>query len=67
MKTIFITGASSGIGAATAKLFAEQGWNVIATMRNTGKAGELKESPQITVKELDITNDRQVEECVARL
>lgn len=65
MKTIFITGASSGIGAATAKLFAEQGWNVIATMRNTGKAGELKEFTQITVKELDITNNRQVEECVA--
>ncbi|WP_262711904.1 SDR family NAD(P)-dependent oxidoreductase [Pedobacter westerhofensis] len=37
MKTIFITGASSGIGKATAKLFQREGWNVIATMRNPGK------------------------------
>jgi NAD(P)-dependent dehydrogenase (short-subunit alcohol dehydrogenase family) len=33
MKTIFITGASTGLGKATAKLFASKGWNVIATMR----------------------------------
>jgi NAD(P)-dependent dehydrogenase (short-subunit alcohol dehydrogenase family) len=30
-KTIFITGASSGLGKATAKLFHGRGWNVIAT------------------------------------
>ena len=34
MKTIFITGASTGLGKATAKLFASNGWKVIATMRN---------------------------------
>jgi NAD(P)-dependent dehydrogenase (short-subunit alcohol dehydrogenase family) len=33
MKTIFITGASTGLGKATAKLFASKGWKVIATMR----------------------------------
>ncbi|WP_434748688.1 SDR family NAD(P)-dependent oxidoreductase [Paenibacillus amylolyticus] len=30
MNTIFITGASSGIGRATVKHFAERGWNVVA-------------------------------------
>ncbi|HZG24974.1 MAG TPA: SDR family NAD(P)-dependent oxidoreductase, partial [Chitinophagaceae bacterium] len=29
-RTIFITGASSGLGKATAKLFASKGWTVIA-------------------------------------
>ena len=31
---IFITGSSSGLGRATAKLFASKGWKVIASMRN---------------------------------
>jgi NAD(P)-dependent dehydrogenase (short-subunit alcohol dehydrogenase family) len=33
-KTIVITGASSGIGKATARLFSSKGWNVVATMRH---------------------------------
>ena len=40
-KTIFITGSSSGLGRATAKLFASNGWKVIATMRNPDKETEL--------------------------
>jgi NAD(P)-dependent dehydrogenase (short-subunit alcohol dehydrogenase family) len=34
MKTVLITGASSGIGKATALLFASRGWKIIAGMRN---------------------------------
>jgi NAD(P)-dependent dehydrogenase (short-subunit alcohol dehydrogenase family) len=41
MSTIFITGASSGLGKATAKLLASKGWNVIATMRHPEKETEL--------------------------
>jgi NAD(P)-dependent dehydrogenase (short-subunit alcohol dehydrogenase family) len=33
MKTILITGCSSGFGLETAKYFLERDWNVIATMR----------------------------------
>ena len=33
-RAIFITGASSGLGRATAKLFASHGWKVIVSMRD---------------------------------
>lgn len=56
-KTIFITGASSGLGKATAKLFQSKGWSVIATMRNPEKENELKELPNITLRKLDVTFD----------
>ena len=39
--TILITGASSGIGKETAKLFQSKGWNVIATMRRPENETEL--------------------------
>lgn len=40
-KTIFITGASSGIGAATAKAAAEAGWNVALFARSADKLQKL--------------------------
>ncbi len=43
MKTIFIAGSSSGLGKETAKLFANKGWKVIATMRKPEMDKELKE------------------------
>jgi NAD(P)-dependent dehydrogenase (short-subunit alcohol dehydrogenase family) len=33
MKTVLITGCSSGFGLDIAKHFLEQGWKVVATMR----------------------------------
>jgi NAD(P)-dependent dehydrogenase (short-subunit alcohol dehydrogenase family) len=53
-KTIFITGASSGIGRSTAKLFQKRGWNVIATMRTPEKESELKELANTFVTKLDV-------------
>ena len=41
MKTVLITGASSGIGLETALYFFEHQWNVIATMRNPEKRRTL--------------------------
>jgi NAD(P)-dependent dehydrogenase (short-subunit alcohol dehydrogenase family) len=40
-KTIFSTGASAGLGKATAKLFAANDWNVLATMRHPAAETEL--------------------------
>ena len=59
-KTIFITGSSSGLGRATAKLFASKGWAVIATMRNPEKETELNKLPGITLMSLDITEPEQI-------
>lgn len=53
-QTILITGASSGIGKETAKLFQSKGWNVIATMRNPDKEMELKQLGNVLVSQLDV-------------
>ncbi|MEO1513441.1 MAG: SDR family oxidoreductase [Bacteroidota bacterium] len=52
--TVLITGASSGIGRATAKFFQEKGWNVIATMRSPEKESELKALENTLVTKLDV-------------
>ncbi|WP_263602723.1 SDR family oxidoreductase [Chryseobacterium sp. PET-29] len=55
-KTIFITGASSGLGKATARLFQEKGWKVIATMRRPEEEKELNQLPNVALLELDVTD-----------
>jgi len=64
MKTVFITGASTGLGKATAKLFAAKGWNVIATMRKPENDKELSLINNITLLPLDVTNTTQIKETV---
>ncbi|WP_405826296.1 SDR family oxidoreductase [Streptomyces sp. NBC_00838] len=59
MKTILITGTSSGYGRETALHFHAQGWNVIATMR-TPRAGVLPESDRLRVAGLDVTEPESV-------
>ncbi|MGF6905830.1 SDR family oxidoreductase [Fusobacterium sp. PH5-44] len=60
MKTIFITGASSGIGKATAKLFQKKGWNVVATMRNPEKETELANIKNILLAKCDVTDKNSI-------
>ena len=59
-KTIFITGTSTGLGKHTALYFADQGWNVAATLRNPEKETELMNHPNIKMFKLDVTSLEQV-------
>ncbi len=66
MKKIFITGTSTGLGKATAKLFAAKGWQVIATMRHPEKETELSALENITLLPLDVTNPEQIKSTVEK-
>ncbi len=65
-KTIFITGTSTGLGKATAKLFHNKGWNVVATMRNPEMEAELTQLENVTLLPLDVTNLEQIKNTVAK-
>jgi NAD(P)-dependent dehydrogenase (short-subunit alcohol dehydrogenase family) len=64
-KTILITGASSGIGRATALHFAERGWNVAATLRDPRKADPVLQHPEISLFALDVTNAESIARAIA--
>jgi NAD(P)-dependent dehydrogenase (short-subunit alcohol dehydrogenase family) len=65
-RTVVITGASSGFGAAAVRAFADRGDRIWGTMqdtagRNAAKKAELEGySPRIAIVEMDVTNDTSV-------
>lgn len=65
-KRIFITGASTGLGKAAAKLFANKGWNVIATMRNPDKEDELNKLDNVALLPLDVTDVEQIKSATEK-
>tara|TARA_R110002020_G_scaffold178334_7_gene371355 strand:+ start:4226 stop:4972 length:747 start_codon:yes stop_codon:yes gene_type:complete len=64
MKTVLITGTSSGYGLATARYFHEQGWKVVATMRRP-QPELLPQSDRMSVLPLDVTSPASIEACLA--
>lgn len=52
-KTVIVTGASQGIGAAVVRAFLDRGYNIVATSRNSSKAG-FASSPMLAVVDGDI-------------
>lgn len=63
-----VTGASSGIGAATAKALADNGFHVIAAARRVDKLNELAASSlNIEAFELDVTDQKSVDAIAAYL
>ncbi|MCV2894346.1 SDR family oxidoreductase [Lentibacter sp. XHP0401] len=63
MPTILITGASSGIGKATAVRFHSEGWKVIATMRDPA-AADLADLDNVLVTRLDVTDPASITAAV---
>lgn len=64
MKTVLITGCSSGFGHETAKFFLEKGWKVIATMR-TPKEGVLPKNDNLKIVALDVTNEDSIRRALS--
>ncbi len=64
-KVVLITGASSGIGRETAKLFQSKNWKVAATMRSPGEGGELQKIVDIECIALDVTDVDSIRSAVA--
>ena len=62
-RTVLITGASTGIGKATAEHFHTAGWNVVATMRSPD---ESRNGERLLVTRLDVTEPGSVEEALRR-
>lgn len=62
-KTIVITGASSGIGKASVKYFAEKGWDVAATMRAPEKETELSEIENVKIFALDVAKQETIDQA----
>ncbi len=59
VKTVLITGCSSGYGLETARHLHAQGWNVVATMR-TPREGGLPRSERLRVLALDVTKAESI-------
>ncbi|XP_048002233.1 3-oxoacyl-[acyl-carrier-protein] reductase FabG-like [Leguminivora glycinivorella] len=70
-KVVIVTGASSGIGAAVAYLFAKEGANVAIVARNIAKLTEIGKKIEETGKkaliiQADISNDEEAETVISK-
>jgi NAD(P)-dependent dehydrogenase (short-subunit alcohol dehydrogenase family) len=64
-KVVLITGASSGIGLHTAKLFQTKDWKVAATMRTPENATDLQTIVDVECFRLDVTNGESIKSAIA--
>ncbi|QES88714.1 SDR family oxidoreductase [Rhizosphaericola mali] len=65
-KTVLITGCSMGLGAATATYFANNGWNVVATMRSPDSNNTLEQRSNILVLKLDVQDKSTIKQSIEK-
>jgi NAD(P)-dependent dehydrogenase (short-subunit alcohol dehydrogenase family) len=63
-RTVFVTGSSSGIGLATAAYFLEQGWDVVATMRDPDGRDTPLHGGRADLVHLDVTDQSSIDAAV---
>jgi NAD(P)-dependent dehydrogenase (short-subunit alcohol dehydrogenase family) len=66
-KTVLVIGASRGLGLGLAKQFTSEGWQVIATVRNSQQADALNQIPRVRVETLDMNHAASVDALAKRL
>jgi NADP-dependent 3-hydroxy acid dehydrogenase YdfG len=67
MKTILITGTSSGIGKEAAVMFAKNGWKVAATMRDSRNFHIFNGVENITTHALDVKDIDSIKTCISHI
>ncbi|MEH6452012.1 MAG: SDR family NAD(P)-dependent oxidoreductase [Psychromonas sp.] len=67
MKTVLITGATSGIGKALCSLYQQLGWQVFACGRNQDSLNELQQLSGVTGLNFDICDKQKIQESTADL
>lgn len=66
-RRVVVTGASSGIGAATVRLFRAHGWAVLGVARRADRLAELEQETGCDTLVVDVTDDASVAAMVERL
>ncbi len=68
--TVLITGANRGLGLEFARLYANRGWDVIATCRTPAEAEDLDalkvQHPKVMIEELDVTDQSEIDGLAAK-
>ena len=64
MQTVFITGSSTGIGYECSRIFMENGWNVVATMRNPQNAPAALKNGNVLITKMDVTDADSIQDAI---
>lgn len=66
-RTALIIGASRGLGLGLVERLHEDGWNIIATVRDPAKPGALGEVPGVRIEQLEMNDTHQLDSLQRRL